>query len=277
MPTKRRRLSRLPTAPRNSKSPGVNSSDNDRTHSDVPFIKRTTKVVNIPEFPITNIRELIDLEKKMRETSYFSNVFDIIYLSFKKSTVEKSVPTLLNHIVYSELFKYFVWKDLPAGKRRLRMVDFPKFISLFLSLSVKLFGQNKEPKSLELIVKQVLHSHITNANRRNLLVGPPKVQQIQHVEQPQTSLVVLNYDLNRSSEPPPIQIKQQVHHPPVVQLHQFETLESKPNILEQRSPSEEDMEKYFTPETHLQTTEEDDDIQDITPAPESINIADDSD
>lgn len=249
---KRRRHTRLPTVPKVSKSPGV---ENDKVGIDIPYIKRTSKVVNIPEFPITNIRELIDLEKKMREKSYFSNVFDIIYVSFKKSNVHKSVSTLLNHIVNSELFKFFVWKDLPLGRKRLKMVDFPKFISLFLSLSVKLFGLNQEPKSLELAVKQVLHSHITNANRRNQPnYGPPVVQ---HLETPQTSLVVLNYDLNRSSEHPQQEVKTQ-------------------SVEDQRiSLSEEDMEKYFTPETHL--AEDDDDIEDITPAPVSIDIVDDSD
>lgn len=275
LPAKRRRHSRLPTIPKALNSPGVNSNENEKP-SDVPYIKRTSKVVNIPEFPITNICELIDLEKKMREQSYFSIVFDIIYVSFKKSTIQKSVPTLLNHIVNSDLFKFFVWKDSPLGRKRLKMVDFPKFISLFLSLSVKLFGLNQEPKSLELVVKQVLHSHITNANRRNpqnpqMIYGPPKVVQVEPQQPPQTSLVVLNYDLNRSVEPPPIQILQ----PPTVQLH----LPDEKRI----SLSEEDMEKYFTPETHLDMAddgshEEDDDVQDITPVPVSIDISvDDSD
>lgn len=41
--------------------------------------------------------------------------------------------------------------------------------------------------------------------------------------------------------------------------------------------ADEDLEKYFTTETVLEPADEDDDVVDCTPAPISIDIADDSD
>lgn len=40
---------------------------------------------------------------------------------------------------------------------------------------------------------------------------------------------------------------------------------------------DEDLEKYFTTETVLEPADDDDDVVDCTPAPISIDIADDSD
>lgn len=250
--------------------------EGDTSHIDLPSAppkKSQEKVFLVqPKMPIACIKTFIKFEKDLRDKVYFDFIHQLIYRkqgskNFGSAVSRLTFSTLLEQIVHHDVFKFFVWEQATEGQHvrtnRLRMVDFPRFINLFLSLSSRIFASNKDPSLVEPIVINILRSHIIKANVKRPTSAP--------AARKSKSVVVLNYDLNRDredSESPPVEA-------PTTSNKNDSNNVSKPL-------TEDDLEKYFTTETVLEPAEaddddDDDDVQDVTPAPVSIDIADDSD
>lgn len=263
-----------PNAPLNKpKESTSHATSRDTSHIDLP--SRLSSVFAFPKFPITCIKTFIKLEKDLRNIKYYDFVQDMTYRMQKSFYQNKSISrftfsTLLLQIVSIDIFKFFVWEnnlDGRAPSNRLRLVDFPRFIQLYLMLSVKLFAPSKDPSVLEPIIIQILKSYILKANVKRQRSTP--IRSYATAKKPK-KFVVLNYDLNRdreSSESPT----------PTEPSTSSAINEDPKNLVINTGISDEDLEKYFTTETFMEPAEDDDDVVDMTPAPISIDIDDDSD
>lgn len=261
------------------------SSPQDTSHIDLPNTKeKTATSLNLPlrtlyilpQMPITTVNIFIKFEKDLRDSKYFEFVFDLLQRMHKgtirtEKISRETFSNLLEQIIKGNLFKSFSW-DGTGRNNRLRMVDFSFFMKLFSLLSMKLLGI-KDDSNFKNVTQKVLRYHIFKANAKSTSYVPKKKNQ---------KVVVLNYDLGLSKEressesPPPTVSKPAITSSSInadPDKLVINTLMNNSNLLD------EDLEKYFTTETVLEAVEDsnDDDVEDITPAPPSIDIADDSD
>lgn len=261
-----------------SKESTSHTTSRDTSLIDLP--SGLSSVFAYPKFPITCIKTFIKLEKDLRDVKYYDFVQDMTYRMQKSFYQNRPInrftfSTLLLQIVSNDIFKFFVWeKDLDGRtpNNRLRLIDFPRFIALYLTLSVKLFAPNKDPNLLEPIIIQILKSYILRANVKRTR---PNIIRSYAKKKPK-KVVVLNYDLNRdreSSESPT----------PTEPSTSSAINEDPKNLVINTTISDKDLENYFTSETTLEPADDsdeassDEDVVDMTPAPISIDIDDDSD
>lgn len=261
-----------------------------KPEADKPVQQNTTQInlrperkFLLPTFPINCIRAFINFEKNLREREYhdFAQyvLFQLHRKTFKVGTINRlTFSALLSEIVTNDLFKIFIWENDSKGKlpksNRLRLVDFSNFIYLFLTLSVKLFAPDKDPELLKPIIYQILRSHIIKANAKRQF--PSRKRQVVYPAKKTANaaakVVVLNYDLNRdreSSESPihsEITTSAQINEDPAKLI-----INPIANI---QLPWDDPTTAY---EQDEESSKSDDDVQDVTPAPVSIEIADDSD
>lgn len=214
------------------------------TQSETPKLNDDkSKSIAFPKLPIYTVRDFIKFEMGLINKEKFQFIHDHLSKlceTDKNELRDFSVVTIIHRIINPTTLRFFEWNtEFSAdGRKRLKMLNFPMFMSLCLSLTVKFFGENKDNDTIKSVCFQRLNKMIQYANGIKSTISVKKKQsnpQALNTDKPSP-------DLEKNSLPAAIDI---------------------------------DPEQFCETETYLESANEssDDDIQDVTPKPPQIDLS----
>lgn len=120
------------------------------------------------QFPITSLKTFLSFSKDLQTN--FNQVLKVLMKKNRtdeRQSRETSLTLLVNEILSDDLLKYFVWKDLNPGQQRLKMVDFPEFLKLYLSLAHQFQVKGERSSIINTQAAQLLRHKINAANQKH--------------------------------------------------------------------------------------------------------------